>query len=67
MMPEMDGYEVCRMLKADARTWHIPIIFVTAKSDPVDEAKVFSLVPGTTLSNPQVHRSRSRALRRILP
>jgi putative two-component system response regulator len=43
MMPEMDGYEVCRMLKADARTWHIPIIFVTAKSDPVDEAKGFSL------------------------
>jgi putative two-component system response regulator len=33
MMPEMDGYEVCRRLKADAATRDIPIIFLTAKSD----------------------------------
>jgi len=39
MMPEMDGYDVCRELKADARTAHIPIIFVTAKSDTEDEQK----------------------------
>jgi signal transduction histidine kinase len=39
MMPEMDGYEVCRILKADSRTRKIPIIFLTAKSDVDDEIR----------------------------
>jgi diguanylate cyclase (GGDEF)-like protein len=37
MMPGMDGYEVCRRLKQDPQTKAIPVIFVTAKSDVVDE------------------------------
>lgn len=37
MMPEIDGYEVCRRLKAEPMTAGIPIIFVTAKSDVEDE------------------------------
>jgi diguanylate cyclase (GGDEF)-like protein len=37
MMPEMDGFEVCRRLKADAATRHIPVMFVTAKDDVADE------------------------------
>lgn len=32
MMPEMDGLEVCRQLKADAATASIPVIFLTARS-----------------------------------
>jgi putative two-component system response regulator len=37
MMPEVDGYEVCRQLKIDPRTRDIPIIFLTAKSEVADE------------------------------
>ena len=37
MMPEMDGYEVCRRLKDDIVTREIPVIFVTALSDIRDE------------------------------
>ena len=43
MMPGMDGYEVCRRLKADERTRNIPIIFVTAMGEAEDEAKGLSL------------------------
>ena len=42
-MPGMDGYEVCRRLKADATTQHIPIIFVTSQRDEADEALGFEL------------------------
>jgi len=37
IMPGMDGYEVCRRLKADMRTHDIPVIFLTAQSDVRDE------------------------------
>jgi twitching motility two-component system response regulator PilH len=36
LMPEMDGYETCRMLANDPETKHIPVIFVTSKSARAD-------------------------------
>lgn len=39
VMPGMDGYEVCKRLKADERTKNVPVIFITSKSDEKDEAK----------------------------
>jgi CheY-like chemotaxis protein len=38
VMPDMDGYEVCRALKEMDSTRNIPVIFVTAKDDEQDEA-----------------------------
>jgi putative two-component system response regulator len=43
MMPEVDGYEVCRQLKADPKTCEIPVIFITAKSSVADEQKGFEI------------------------
>ena len=43
MMPVMDGYEVCRKLKTNEITKNIPVIFITAKTDDIDEAKGFEL------------------------
>ena len=37
MMPEMNGYDVCRQLKSDPVTRNIPVIFLTARSDIEDE------------------------------
>ncbi len=36
MMPEMDGYEMCRQIKADADLRHIPVVILTSLSDPRD-------------------------------
>lgn len=52
MMPEMDGYEVCQRLKADLTTKHIPIIFLTGKTQPVDEAKALRLGANDYISKP---------------
>lgn len=43
MMPEMDGYEVCRRLKADPATRDIPVVFVTAMDQEEDEARGLTL------------------------
>ncbi len=32
MMPEVDGYETCRRLKADPATAHLPVVFLTARA-----------------------------------
>ncbi|MDA3903494.1 MAG: PAS domain S-box protein [Desulfuromusa sp.] len=43
MMPGMDGYEVCRRLKSDKATQHIPIIFLTSLDNEEDESKGLEL------------------------
>ncbi|MCB9993979.1 MAG: PleD family two-component system response regulator [Hyphomicrobiaceae bacterium] len=39
MMPDMDGFEVCRHLKSDRRTQHIPIVMITALDQPSDRVQ----------------------------
>ncbi|MEW6291209.1 MAG: response regulator [Thermodesulfobacteriota bacterium] len=43
MMPVMDGYELCRLLKLDDKFHHIPVIFVTARGEEEDEEKGLAL------------------------
>ena len=61
MMPEMDGYEVCRRLKADESTRQIPVIFITALVDEEDEAKGLGLGAVDYITkpiNPELVRAR---------
>ena len=39
MMPDMDGFEVCKRLKANSRTHHVPVLMVTALDQPSDRVK----------------------------
>lgn len=52
MMPEMDGYEVCRHLKSDPETKHIPILMLTAKGQLHDKVKGFDLGADDYLAKP---------------
>lgn len=42
IMPDMNGYEVCKQLKLNPKTAHIPVIFVTSLSEDIDEAAGFN-------------------------
>jgi len=43
MMPHMDGYQVCKQLKAEQKTQDIPIIFISALQEVFDKVKAFSV------------------------
>ena len=63
VMPDMDGHEVCRRLKSDPATQHIPVIFVTGHSDPEQENRGFALGAADFIAkpvNPTVVRARVR-------
>ena len=52
MMPGMDGYEVCRCLKADEATRDIPVIFITAMNQTDDEALGFEFGAADYITKP---------------
>jgi len=54
MMPVMDGYEVCRQLKADPLTRAIPVIFITAKAETEDEVQGLVLGAVDYLTKPVI-------------
>ena len=61
MMPTMDGYEVCRRLKADAATRDTPVIFVTAHNDEAAETRGLDAGAVDFISkpiNPRIVRAR---------
>lgn len=52
MMPEINGYEVCRRLKRNPRTMHIPVIFITTRRSCEDEAFGLNLGAVDYISKP---------------
>ena len=52
MMPGMDGYEVCRQLKADPHTAHLPVVMITALDQPSDKIRGLEAGADDFLSKP---------------
>ena len=51
-MPGMDGFEVCRQIKADETSSDIPILFLSSLDELEDKLKGFSLGAGDFISKP---------------
>src|SRR5690606_17598995 len=52
MMPDMDGFEVCRRLKASSRTHHVPVLMITALDQPSDRVQGLDAGADDFLSKP---------------
>lgn len=52
MMPEMDGYETCRRLKADPGTASVPVIFLTARAQRGEQAGALEVGAVACLTKP---------------
>jgi CheY-like chemotaxis protein len=55
MMPDMDGYEVCRRLKANERTKDIPVIFISAIYETIDKITAFAVGGVDYITKPFQH------------
>src|ERR1041385_1481665 len=51
MMPGMDGFEVCRRIKGNPKTAHVPVVMVTALDQPADPVAALA-AGGSFLTNP---------------
>lgn len=75
-MPNMDGYEVCRRLKAEEKTKDVPVIFLTAKNQIEDMVKGFELGavdyinkpfnPSVLMARVRTHLELSKARNRLI-
>lgn len=52
MMPDLDGYETCRRLKADPSTAHIPVVFLTARAQRGDQDSALEVGAVACLTKP---------------
>lgn len=52
MLPDLDGFEVCKRIKLDPKTAHIKVVMLTAKKSPEDQAKGFASGANEYLTKP---------------
>ena len=63
MMPDMDGFQVCRALKEDPRTAEIPVIMITARDDLDARAEGMRLGVSDFLAKPVFRRQLANRIR----
>lgn len=66
MLPDMDGFTLAKKLKEDARTRHIPIAFVTAKTEPTDMVEGFNCGGAIYLTKPFTVNALKTAIESLL-
>jgi two-component system phosphate regulon response regulator PhoB/two-component system alkaline phosphatase synthesis response regulator PhoP len=66
MLPDMDGFEVCRHMKGDARTAPIPIIMLTAKGDETDRVVGLELGADDYITKPFSVRELTARVKAVL-
>lgn len=66
MLPQLDGTEVCKTLKADSKTAHIPVIMLTAKAEEVDRVVGLELGADDYVTKPFSPREVMLRVRKIL-
>ena len=67
MMPGIDGYKVCKILKKDVRSKNTPIVMLTGKSSPFDKVKGTLSGCDTYLTKPLQHEEFQNVTRKYLP
>lgn len=66
MLPDFDGFEVCRILRSQTRTSHVPIIFLTQKDERSDKLQGFELGGDDYITKPfEIEELKSRVQRAI--
>jgi DNA-binding response OmpR family regulator len=66
MLPKMDGYKVCRMLKFDAKYKDIPIIMLTARAQDVDKSMGAEAGVNAYITKPFDHRELLDKIKELL-
>jgi two-component system alkaline phosphatase synthesis response regulator PhoP len=66
MLPGLDGLEVCRRLKADPRTWPIPVVMLTAKGEEADIVAGLELGADDYVTKPFSGKVLAARVRRLL-
>lgn len=66
MMPVMDGYEVCRWMRANPATAHVPVVMLSGKADPESVAHGLEAGANEYLAKPIKPSILTRQLRAIL-